>query len=339
MNEAIYYKSLEGGKVKCQLCPHSCVLENQEQGICKVRTNRDGVLIGDNYGKVTAIHVDPIEKKPLYHFYPGSKILSIGSYGCTMKCLFCQNCDISQASTGKIAPNQSYSAQSIINLAAEKLDIIGIAFTYNEPTTWYEFMLAIAEKANVENFKTVMVTNGYIHRKPLEKLIPCIDAFNVDLKSFTERFYQLVTQSALEPVKKAIKMITAAKKHLEITNLVVPKMNDDEAEFEEMVKWIAGETGERTVLHISRYFPNYQMNMPSTPIETLNRLYEIAQKHLKHVYLGNVSDKDRNSTYCDKCGKLLIDRSTYGVEIKGLDLNGNCIKCGNHVIDHCLMSK
>lgn len=334
MKKALYYKSLDDGVVRCQLCPHYCLINDNDHGICNVRINKGGILYSELFEKVTSVGLDPIEKKPLYHFYPGTKILSVGSLGCNLKCQFCQNYRISQAKSTNHDDTKSFSIQSIINFAREQINNIGIAFTYNEPGTFYEYMISVAKLAQPAGLKTVMVTNGYINREPLEELIPFIDAFNVDLKAFSESFYKSITGSRLEPVKKTIKQISVSQKHLEITNLVIPGMNDNFKEFEEMTRWIASETGERTVLHISRYFPSFQMKIESTPVNILLDLYEIAKKHLKYVYLGNVFDITRETTFCDQCSNTLIVREPARVFIKGLDKLGNCTKCGNHVLDH-----
>ena len=334
MKRALYYKTLENGIVKCKLCPHYCVIGDNEHGLCNVRINKKGNLYSELFEKVTAMGLDPIEKKPLYHFYPGSKILSIGSLGCTMKCMFCQNYRISQATPESYNQPNSYSVESIVKLASKQSGNIGIAFTYNEPGTFYEYMIEVAKLAIPAGLKTVMVTNGYINREPLEALIPYIDAFNVDLKAFSESFYKSITQSRLSPVKKTIQRIALSKKHLEITNLVIPGMNDNYAEFEEMVRWISKETGDQTPLHISRYFPDYQLKIASTPINLLLDLYEIAKKHLKYVYLGNVVDTSRDTTFCHECNHTLIIREPGKTIITGLDMHGNCTNCGNHVLDY-----
>jgi len=333
MKKALYYKTLENGVVKCKLCPHYCLIGDNEHGLCNVRVNKQGELYSEFFEKVTAVGLDPIEKKPLYHFFPGSTILSVGSLGCTMRCLFCQNYRISHPVPQSYDDTNLFTVKAIVKLAREQENNIGIAFTYNEPGTFYEYMISVAKLAQPIGLKTVMVTNGYINREPLEALIPYIDAFNVDLKAFSESFYKSITQSQLGPVKKTIKQIALSHKHLEITNLVIPGMNDNYAEFEEMTRWIAGETGDRTVLHISRYFPNFQMKIESTPINLLLDLYEIAKKHLKYVYLGNVFNVAKDTTYCDQCNNTLIVRESGKTLITGLDLQGNCLKCGNHVID------
>lgn len=339
MKEALYYNTLGNGIVKCTLCPHYCLIGDNEHGLCNVRVNKDGELYSEFFGKVTFVGLDPIEKKPLYHFYPGTVILSVGSLGCNMRCQFCQNYRISQATPENSDHTNVLSVKSIIQLAREQVNNIGIAFTYNEPGTFYEYMISVAELAKPIGLKTVMVTNGFINREPLEALIPFMDAFNVDLKAFSDSFYKSVTNARLVPVKKTIGRIALAHKHLEITNLVIPGMNDNYTEFEDMVRWIASETGDRTVLHISRYFPKFQMKIASTPINILLDLYNIAKIHLKYVYLGNVSDTLRDTTYCDQCNNKLIIREPGKTLITGLDKSGNCTACGIHVIDHMNFEK
>jgi len=333
MMKALYYKTLENGVVRCTLCPHYCLIGDNEHGFCNVRINKEGNLYNELFEKVIAKGLDPIEKKPLYHFYPGSNILSVGSLGCTMKCLFCQNYRLSQPTPEDYNETDLLSVSALLDLAKNIRGNIGIAFTYNEPTSFYEYMIHVARGAKPLGLKTVMVTNGYINREPLESILPFIDAFNVDLKAFSESFYKTITQSKLEPVKKTISRIAHAQKHLEITNLVIPGMNDNYSEFEEMVKWIVAETGDLTVLHISRYFPKYQMKIESTPINILLDLYEIAKKHLKYVYLGNMFDATIDTTFCDSCNSPLIVREPGKTKITGLDKHGNCTKCGNHLLD------
>jgi len=334
MKQALYYKLLGNDIVKCTLCPHNCMIKDNDRGFCNVRINKGGILYSEFFEKVTAVALDPIEKKPLYHFYPGTKILSVGSFGCNMKCLFCQNHQISQAIPDNYDHPKSLGVQSLIDLALQQAENIGIAFTYNEPGTFYEYMIETARLAKPAGLKTVMVTNGYINREPLEVLIPFIDAFNVDLKAFSDSFYKTITRSRLAPVKNTITRIAAAHKHLEITNLVIPGMNDNYDEFEDMVRWIAAETGDQSVLHLSRYFPSYLMKIQGTPVNTLNDLFDIAKKHLKYVYLGNIVDTPRDTTFCDKCNNALIIRMPGNVVISGMDKKGNCMNCGNHVVDY-----
>ena len=334
MKQADFYQLLENGVVQCQLCPHSCLIADGERGICHVRSNRSGVLYSELFEKVSSLGVDPIEKKPLFHFYHGTQILSVGTVGCNLKCNFCQNYRISQANNFRPA-TKTYTASEIVEMARRTPNNIGIAFTYNEPVISYEYILNIAELAGNYGLKRVLVTNGYINQKPLTKLLPVIDALNVDLKAFTDTFYRGVTQARLEPVKKSLKQISESGKHLEITNLVIPGLNDNYTDFEKMVKWIATETGERTVLHISRYFPNYKLSVSATPLSTLFDLFEIAKANLVFVYLGNAVNNIHESTYCDNCGTKVISREGYRAEVIGLDHNGNCQHCRQHILDYC----
>ncbi len=286
--EATYYKKLNDNQVQCYLCPHHCIINPEKRGLCKVRKNIEGTLVSEVYGQLSALNIDPIEKKPLYHFHPQSMILSIGSIGCNLFCDFCQNCDISQSSVDEYPYLKYYDAEDVVGIAMNYHSNIGIAYTYNEPTVWYEFMYDIAREAKKKNLKNVMVSNGFISQKPLEDILPLMDAFNVDLKAFTEHFYSKLTKSNLMPVLDTLKTIRQSNKHLELTNLVIPGWNDDEVIFSEMIKWIKNELGEETVLHLSRYSPRYKLTNKATPIETLNNLKNIAQKNLKYVYLGNV---------------------------------------------------
>lgn len=331
MHTAKYYVQENEGKVKCLLCPHHCLLKSGQTGICKVRTNKGGVLVSDNYGLLSAKHLDPIEKKPLFHYFPGSKILSIGSVGCNMHCFFCQNCEISQTGVGNFSFLKPYLPEEIVTEALLTPENIGIAYTYNEPSIFYEYMLDVAKLSKSKGLNNVMVSNGYIEQEPLKEVIPLIDAFNIDLKAFTEDFYTKHTHSRLEPVKQTLQCIKEAGKHLEITNLVIPGLNDSEEIFETMVEWIANELGKHTVLHLSKYFPKYQAKQPVTSVETLFRLKGIAQRYLNYTYLGNVNNT--SSTYCYNCGALLLSRANYNTKIEGLDNKGNCLHCESHIVE------
>lgn len=327
MKEALFYQSLKNSKVQCNLCPHNCIINNGKRGSCKVRKNIDGKLYSENYEQLCSVSFDPIEKKPLYHFHPGKQILSVGSIGCNLHCKFCQNFKISQSTIDDYDYLNVSSAKEVIQQARLRNENIGIAFTYNEPIVWYEYMLEIAELAKRENLKTVMVTNGYINPEPLAKLIPLMDAFSVDLKAFSQEFYTDISFGGLQPVLDSIKQIHEHGKHLEITNLVITDSNDDAKEFEDMVNWIAKEIGTNTVLHISRYHPMYKMDKPATAVEKLNEFYKIAKEKLDHVYLGNVSTENGQNTYCSKCGELVIGRMGYSINIEGLNKDGKCKKC------------
>ncbi len=327
MQEALFYTKLENNKVSCELCPWNCELDSGQTGICKVRTNESGKLITLVYNKVAALGTDPIEKKPLYHFYPGKNILSIGEVGCNLHCNFCQNHTISQCYASEFAGFHNITSKKIVTEALKTWNNIGIAYTYNEPFTFYEFMFDTAKLARKNGLKNIVVSNGYINTEPLKKLLPFIDAFNIDLKSFSNEFYQKQTKGKLQPVLNSLKTIAKSNSHLEITNLVIPNLNDDEKEFEKMIKWIASELGEQIPLHLSRYFPQHKMYQPPTSVEKLEALYNIAKQHRQYVYLGNVSDEKRSTTFCPNCGELLIERNGYQTRVKSLTEKGVCKKC------------
>ena len=332
MKEALYYQKKDNGLLECNLCAHNCQISEGNYGICKSRKNIDSKLFSENYGKICSIASDPIEKKPLYHYHSGKYILSIGSVACNMKCDFCQNWEISQSNVNEYFYLRKYQPQQIVDKAKLTKNNIGIAYTYNEPTIWYEFMLDTAKIATENGLKNVMVTNGYINPKPLKELCNFIDAFNVDLKSFDSSFYLKISKAKLQPILENLKTIKKRNKHLELTNLVIPSVNDNVNVFEEMMKWIANELGEKTVLHISRYFPRYKMTAAPTPVSKLLELYNIAKQYLNYVYLGNVSLSEGNDTFCKSCGKLVIIRRDYLTKIIGISENGSCSTCGTNVI-------
>ncbi len=282
MVEARYYEKLEGKKVVCKLCPHGCILPQGSTGFCRARKNVDGVLYSLNYGYISSIAFDPIEKKPLYHFYPGSSILSIGTFGCSFKCLHCQNFEISQ-----LTPNVfEVETEKLIALAKKDPKCIGIAFTYNEPTIWFEYVMDVAKVFKQEGLKTVIVTNGYLNEESLYELLKVIDSANIDVKAFNDEFYKKICSGDLETVKRFVE-ICAKKIHIEITTLIIPTLNDRDEEIENLAKWIAS-IDDRIPLHLTRYFPRYKMTLPPTPKETLMRLREVAKKYLVNVYLGNI---------------------------------------------------
>lgn len=288
MNSVVPEKqnAAKGDKVQCDICPHNCVLAEGQTGFCKARSNRGGVIKADNYGFVTSISLDPIEKKPLYRFYPGSRILSVGSYGCNFRCSFCQNYEISMAGKER-AGTLCVSPEDLVEKAEELLPQgnIGIAYTYNEPLIGYEFVMDCAKLAKTKDLKNVLVTNGYINEKPLKELLPFIDAMNIDLKAFTEGFYKKISGD-IETVKKTIE--TAAKAcHVEVTTLIVPGENDSPEEMRMLSAWLAG-VDENIPLHISRFFPRYKMtDRDATPVKTIYSLADIARESLYYVYEGN----------------------------------------------------
>jgi pyruvate formate lyase activating enzyme len=331
MKEALWYEKLPDNKVRCELCPHRCVISPGHRGICEVRENRDGRLATLNYRLFSSVTVDPIEKKPLYHFYPGSKILSAGSFGCNLQCKFCQNHEISQLPAGTILHGNRHEPAVIAEQAAKTPQNTGLAFTYNEPVISFETVIETARLVQRKGLKNVMITNGYINPRPLEELLPFIDAFNVDLKANDEHFYHRYTASRLAPVKETLLNIRKAGRHLEITNLVIAELNDDEGRFLDMVRWIALELGKATPLHLSRYFPRHHFTIPPTPEKTLLRLFEIARFHLDYVYIGNLYTPYGQDTRCPTCHTVLITRSGYNVAVQGLK-EGKCKVC-NTAID------
>ncbi|MGI5849771.1 MAG: AmmeMemoRadiSam system radical SAM enzyme [Christensenellales bacterium] len=273
-------------KIQCRICPHLCVLEEGQKGFCSARSNHDGVIRDDNYGMITAIALDPIEKKPLYHFFPGSKILSVGSFGCNLRCSFCQNHEISMAEIQRKG-TVYISPKDLIKKAQELIPKgnIGIAYTYNEPLIGYEYVRDGAIFAKKNGLKTVLVTNGYINKEPLLELLPVVDAMNVDLKSFSEDFYKKIAGN-IEPVKQSIEL-AAQQCHVEVTTLIIPKENDSPDEMRELSGWIAS-INNKIPLHISRFFPRYHMiDRASTPVDTVYSLADIAREKLLYVYEGN----------------------------------------------------
>ena len=272
-------------KAQCTLCPHRCSIEEGQTGLCRARKNEGGAIVCENYGKLTSLALDPIEKKPLRRFYPGSFILSAGSYGCNLRCPFCQNSEISMADAS--FPTQSAAPEELVKsaLSLRSRGNIGLAFTYNEPLIGYEFVRDCARLARSEELKTVLVTNGCFLREPLEALLPDIDAMNIDLKGFTPEYYRWLGGD-LDTVKAAIELC-ASRCHVEVTTLVVPGRNDSEADMDAEAAWLSSLGGD-IPLHISRFFPRYRLaDAAPTPVDTVYRLRDIAAAHLKYVYTGN----------------------------------------------------
>jgi pyruvate formate lyase activating enzyme len=317
------------GKVECLLCPHFCKLAEGKAGICGARRRKGDKIELVTYGIISGYALDPVEKKPLYHFFPGTNILSLGSYGCNMRCDFCQNYNISQRASADFSIKTE--PDRIVKDALSALNNIGIAFTYNEPVIWFEFIRDVALKAKKKGLRIVMVSNGFVNRDPLAEIISFTDAFNIDLKAFNNNFYKSLAGAQLDPVKKALRQISDSGKHLEVTTLIIPGQNDDEKEMEYESEWIAGELGRDTPLHLSRYFPMFKREDPTTPVDTIKRLAEIASKHLHYVYSGNIASDNDQNTKCPKCGKTVTRRSGYNVNIQNLDKKGNCTGCGTPI--------
>jgi pyruvate formate lyase activating enzyme len=319
---------IHDNRLQCLICPHFCKIAKDKEGICGVRKNTGERIELLTYGVISGYSLDPVEKKPLYHFFPGNNILSVGSYGCNMKCDFCQNYHISQNISENLLPDTKPEEILRNSLSAQKN--IGIAFTYNEPVIWFEFVKDVALLVKENGLYTVMVTNGYVNPEPLEEYLRFIDAFNVDLKAFNNDFYKNLTGAGLEPVKDSLKMIRKAGRHLEITTLIITGQNDNESEMEQQVKWIADELGKDVPFHLSRYFPMFKRTDPTTPHNTLMRLYDIAREHLNYVYLGNTMSGSGQDTRCAKCNALITGRSGYYIQHQNV-IDGNCTKCGTKI--------
>lgn len=285
MMETMFYEKSDNGSVRCFLCPHGCTLQPGNTGACRARKNIDGRLYSLNYAKVASIALDPVEKKPLYHFHPGKRILSVGTFGCNFKCGYCQNWTIAH----RDAPAIELEPAKLADLAAEYIDRgnIGVAYTYNEPSVWYEYVLESARLVKEKGLANVLVTNGFINEEPLELLLPHIDAMNIDVKAFTEDFYKKQCKGTLEAVMRTVER-AAESCHVEITTLVIPGLNDSPDEIGKLAGWISSIDPD-IVLHLSRFFPNYQMtHIPPTPAATLENARKSARAYLKHVYLGNI---------------------------------------------------
>ncbi|MBN2018116.1 MAG: AmmeMemoRadiSam system radical SAM enzyme [Candidatus Cloacimonetes bacterium] len=324
MKEAQFYKKLESNKVQCLLCPQMCEIADGKRGMCFGRKNERGTLYAENYGETISISMDPIEKKPLYHFCPGKDILSIGPNGCNLTCDFCQNYSISQQK----APTSTLHPEDLIALC-KKYNSIGVAYTYTEPLIWYEYILDTAKVLQAHDLKVVLVSNGFINPEPVKKLLPYVDAMNIDLKAFANDFYKTYCSGRLEAVKNTINL-AAQHTHIEITNLIITDLNDSRKEIEELVEFVAG-INKDIPLHFSRYFPVYKMKKPPTKPETLEMAYEIGKKILSYVYVGNIHLHETHDTYCPSCHELLIKRSGFYTSVSNIDENNCCMTCGHKI--------
>ncbi|MDD4747074.1 MAG: AmmeMemoRadiSam system radical SAM enzyme [Salinivirgaceae bacterium] len=328
--EALYYNPLENNAVQCLLCPHNCVLEDGYKGVCQVRKNLGGKLYALSYGIVSAINIDPVEKKPLYHFNPGKHILSVGGFGCNMRCMYCQNHAISQVCDVDLPKDKTYTPESIIEIHQRTKNSCGIAFTYNEITVNYEFVLETAKLATQHQIPVVLVTNGFINKEPLLELLPYVSALNIDLKAFNDDFYRKYTGGSILPVLETILTAHAAKKHVEITFLAINGLNDRPAEFNLMVEWIKENLGAQVPLHISKYFPNYKLTNVATPESTLITLLGIATQKLNYIYLGNIDSSEHSKTRCTNCYSVLVERTGYEIRLVELNTMGECNNCKTH---------
>lgn len=331
IKEAMLYSPKEGGKVYCFLCQHLCLVAPSKFGICGVRQNRDGKLYSQVYGEVIAAHVDPIEKKPLFHFLPGSTSFSIATVGCNFRCPFCQNWQISQASkrTGKGLSGETFSPEEIVR-AAKRQGCLSISYTYTEPTIFFEYAYDTAKLAKEQGLANNFVTNGFMTPEALQAIKPYLDACNVDLKSFSENFYKQMCRARLEPVLESIRLMRELGIWVEVTTLVIPGQNDSEEELTQIARFIAGVDSD-IPWHISRYHPDYKYDSsPATPVETLRRALAIGKREgLRYLYLGNVWGEPED-TFCPRCQKLLIRRRGFGVHDFRLK-DSACPYCGEAI--------
>jgi pyruvate formate lyase activating enzyme len=314
--------STEDSGTRCTLCPEACLWNPEHpMGACRVRGLTDGKPSLPGYGRCVSLSIDPIEKKPLYHFRPGSLILSTGPAGCNMSCDFCQNWSISQSDS---VPARYVSPSELADIAFMK-GSTGIAYTYTEPTIWYEYIADSAPLVRKKGGAVVMVSNGYVNRRPLEALAGLVDAWNIDLKAWSPAFYRDRCNGERDVVLSSIETISASECHLEITFLIIPGYNDTPSEWKEMASWIRDTCGQNTPLHISRYFPRYRLEAEATPVSTIEEATDLFSEYLVYVYPGNVHGDTH--TLCPSCGEPAVKRSGYSIDVSGLE-GGCCGTCG-----------
>ena len=330
LKEALFYQKLDNKIVQCHICPRNCVIPPGKRGFCGVRENRNGALYALSYGKLVAVHIDPIEKKPLFHFLPSTTAFSLATAGCNLKCKFCQNWEISQGLPEEIDYNYIEPADLVRKVKESGSPTI--AYTYTEPTIFYEYMLETAKLAKEQGIKNIMHSNGYINAEPLRQLAKYLDAANIDLKGFTNDFYAQLSEGTLEPVLNSLKILKQEGVHLEITNLILPGYNDDAETIRRMCLWIKENLGEDTPLHFSRFFPLYKLlSLSPTPVETLEKARQIALDcGLQYVYIGNLAGHPAENTYCPKCKKAVIERRGYFILQNNIE-NGKCKFCGEKI--------
>ena len=325
---ARFYDRFPDGAVSCRLCPHVCFLRNGGVGICGSRKNRNGVLQALTYGEVTGSIIDPMEKKPLYHFHPGSRIFSIGSWGCNLKCIFCQNSAISQEESPTVHLSPAEVARNGMANGS-----IGVAYTYNEPLIAMEYVIDCCKEVRRLKGKNVIVTNGFVNRGPLEELLPWVDAMNIDVKAFNNDFYKRMCGGKLEPVLDTVQFL-AGKVHLELTTLLIPESNDAIPELEDLANWISQTCGRSVPCHLTAYHPSYRYSRAATTEAHLKNARYIFRKKLDYVYLGNVSVPGASDTICHNCGSTVIKRVVFTVDASGMKPDGTCANCGakNNII-------
>ncbi|MBD3203932.1 AmmeMemoRadiSam system radical SAM enzyme [Candidatus Woesearchaeota archaeon] len=326
MKKTMFFEKLDEKKVQCRLCPHNCKISDGKKGICAVRENKEGILYSLSYENVNTMHIDPIEKKPLYHFYPGEKAMSIATMGCNLSCRFCQNADLSQTPRITKIHGEKVTPDEIVR-ATERNDCKIIAYTYSEPTIFYELAYETAVKASKKGIKNVFVSNGYINPKPVKKISPVLDAANIDLKSFRKEFYMDVCGSRLQPVLETIRLMKKLGIWLELTTLLIPGKNDSEQEIKDIAQFIAS-VDKNIPWHISRFHPDYKMRDSGyTPLEKMNLAFNIGKKTgLNYIYLGNVPSREHNDTICHSCKNHIIRRANFYVKENHIE-DGKCGFC------------
>ncbi len=325
-----YWHKLDDGRVQCDLCPRECKLRNGQSGLCFVRVCMDDEIVLTTYGRSSGFCIDPIEKKPLNHFYPGTPVFSFGTAGCNLACKFCQNWDISKSR--EMDTLADVASPETLALAAKKTGCKSIAFTYNDPVIFHEYAIDVAQACHEHDIKTVAVSAGYVMPEPRKEFYQHIDAVNIDLKAFTEDFYYKITGSHLAPVLETLKYLKQETSvWIEITTLIIPGENDSEKEMNQMTEWIYSELGPDVPLHFSAFHPDWKMrDKPRTTLESLKKLRSIAILNgLNYVYTGNVHDKEGDTTFCAKCGEELIVRDWYELKKWNLSEKGACQSCGS----------
>ena len=325
LTQARFWEREAGGKARCRLCPHGCQIAPGKTGICRVRENRDGTLYSLNYGLLSSIAMDPVEKKPLYHVDPGGYLLSLGSYGCNFSCEFCQNWQISQERPSLREATPDGVVRMALDQGKQYPGVTGIAYTYNEPAVWLEFVQDCAQLAKESGLRNVLVTNGYLSREALLEVLPYVDALNIDVKGWTEEFYRSIIHGRLKPVLETVEL-AHEKTWVEVTYLVIPGANDRDDDLSALAKWLRS-LSPSIPLHLSRYFPAYRFEAPATPIATLERLRRVAMRDLSYVYIGNAWKRGFADTLCPECKAVLLERG--GLELEASHLvRGACPKCG-----------
>lgn len=315
---------------QCEICPRGCVLEEGEAGNCRARKNIGGKITLTTYGFPCAVHVDPVEKKPMFHFLPGTTSFSIATAGCNLHCRNCQNWEISQAKPEDV-PAYDLPPDKVVAKALEH-KCASIAYTYTDPVIFYEYARDCSIKAREKGLKNILVTAGYINQKPLKEICKVTDGANIDLKAYSDKFYRDVCKGTLKPVLDALVTSKKCGVEVEVTNLVLPTLNDSDDDFKNLSKWVKENMGAETPLHFSKFHPDYLMkNLPPTPGETLFKAREIAKSEgLKNVYIGNLASSDGENTYCPECGKLLIKRTGFSIDMNEIKA-GHCPKCSTKI--------